>query len=178
LKKIGLLLLMFLTVNLFAQDQVRSSVVQRNKTQGKYTTASRYIFSTTDDALMMTVNVWGEVKKPGIYEVPLGIDLIELLSSAGGPTDASKLSSIKVIRIKADTLRNSDQFEPSVFTVDVKAFLEHGDISRIPKIQPNDTVVVPVKPTEYVLKSLKWTQQFLSLISIYTMIQFYIKRSN
>ncbi len=178
MQKFGFILLMCSMTNLLAQNQTRASVVERDKTQGNRTAASRYIFSTTDDALMMMVNVWGEVKKPGIYEVPLGIDLIELLSSAGGPTDASKLSSIKVIRIQAENRANSSRTEPAVFTVDVRAFLEHGDMSRIPKIRPHDTIVVPVKPTEYVLKSLKWTQQFLSLVSIYTMIQFYISRSN
>lgn len=31
------------------------------------------------------VNVWGDVRQSGLYEIPVGTDLLDLLSMAGGP---------------------------------------------------------------------------------------------
>ena len=154
---------------IYGQESVR----RQSTTTGRYTdrpSASRYILSTTSDALLMTVKVWGEVQKPGLYDVPIGTDLIELISSTGGPTTRAKLSKVKIIHAS-----NKDS-ESYVSTVDIKKFLDTGDSQFIPEIKPNDTIVVPIKPTQYILTSLSWTQQLLSLFSAYALIIYYTNR--
>jgi len=47
--------------------------------------------------ILMPVNVWGEVRNPGVYMIPWNSDLRDALSAAGGPTTTANLSSIKVI---------------------------------------------------------------------------------
>ena len=42
------------------------------------------------------INVWGHVKNPGPYLVYKDIDIITLLSIAGGPLDGANLSKIKI----------------------------------------------------------------------------------
>ena len=37
------------------------------------------------DVLLISVNLWGHVQRPGIYSVPSHFTIIDLLSSAGGP---------------------------------------------------------------------------------------------
>jgi len=93
-----------------------------------------YLSLGTEDALMIKVFIWGQVELPGVYEVPDGTDLIAALSLAGGPTDHAKLSEVKIIRTGAS---NSE-----VITVNVKKYINTGDISLIPVLKPGDTVVV------------------------------------
>ena len=55
-------------------------------------------FITGEDGIKrMYVNVWGHVKYPGTYLVYEDIDILTLLSIAGGPLDGAKLSSIKIM---------------------------------------------------------------------------------
>jgi len=99
--------------------------------------ASRYIVPGDQSAIQMQINLWGQVQKPGIYKVPSDMDLISLLSVAGGPTDLAKLKKVQVIRAYPDT------GEARVIEVDVEHYLEQADISDIPKLYPGDTVFVP-----------------------------------
>ena len=99
------------------------------------TRSPRYYLSLgTEDALMIKVFIWGQVELPGVYEVPDGTDLIAALSLAGGPTDHAKLSEVRIIRSEAS--------EPEVLNVNVKKYMETGDINLIPVLKPGDTVVV------------------------------------
>ncbi len=164
-----LFILMFIST-VYGQESVR----RQSKTTGRYTdspSASRYILSTTSDALLMTVKVWGEVKKPGLYDIPIGTDLIELISSTGGPTANAKLSKVKIIHASD---KNNESY---VSTVDIKKFLNTGDSQFIPGIKPNDTIIVPIKSTHYILTSLSWTQQLLSLFTAYALIMYYTDRT-
>jgi hypothetical protein len=53
------------------------------------------------DELLIRVNIWGFVQKPGQYMVPKDTDLISLISFAGGPLEQAKMKSIKLIRAAA-----------------------------------------------------------------------------
>ena len=88
-----------------------------------------------DNELLMQVNVWGEVKNPGTFQVPDNTDLISLLSFAGGPTEGAKLSRVKLIR----------SFSPrkEVRIMNVEKYLKKGNHEEVPIIKPGDTIVVP-----------------------------------
>lgn len=171
MKKVSVLvLLILLSFSLFGQDS--QTILSKSSRLADRQSASKYILSSGSDALLMTVKIWGEVTKPGLYDVPIGTDLIELISAAGGPTTRASLSKIKVIHGSPDDQENY------VTTVNVKQFLESGDSEKIPEIKPSDTIVVPVKPTQYILTSLSWTQQMLQLFSVYSMILYYTSVAN
>jgi len=85
-----------------------------------------------EEELLVPVNVWGEVDKPGLYEVPDGTNVVELLSYAGGPTEFANLSHVKVTR------GAGGKGQP----VDVSAYLAYGDAGTLPRLQPGDTVYV------------------------------------
>jgi DNA uptake protein ComE-like DNA-binding protein len=164
-KGLKLTVLLALSVSILFAQETRREPLQQSAIDRR--SASRYIFSPTSDALLMAVKIWGEVKNPGIYEVPIGIDLVELISSAGGPTSAAKLSSVKVIRLS----ENPEKSE--VISVDVNEFLDTGNYEMIPEIKANDTIVVPKKITQTILGT---TSQVLSVIYLLSMIDFYINR--
>jgi len=170
MKRFYIVLLIFLNIGLsVAQESVRTQTT----TTGRYSdrsTASRYILSATSDALLMTVKIWGEVQKPGLYDVPIGTDLVELISSAGGPKESAQLSKIKIIH---GSTKSHDGF---VSKVNVKEFLETGNNTLIPEIKPNDTIIVPMKPSQYIRVSMSWTQQLMSLVSAYAIAEWYMTR--
>jgi polysaccharide export outer membrane protein len=44
------------------------------------------------------IQVWGEVRSPGIYYVTPSTTIVEAISFAGGPTTRSDLSTVKLVR--------------------------------------------------------------------------------
>ncbi len=91
---------------------------------------AQYILGS-DDVLLITVNLWGHVQKPGIYSIPSSFGLIDLLSSAGGPLKTARLNDVRVIR------KNQD-----VITVNVKEFMKTGNKDLLIPLQPGDLVIV------------------------------------
>jgi polysaccharide biosynthesis/export protein len=72
------------------------------------------------------VFVSGEVKNPGAFSVPEGTTVLQLLSLAGGVTEAASTSRIKIIRIVDGKKK------------EIKVKLEA-------LVEPGDTVVVPTR---------------------------------
>jgi hypothetical protein len=64
-------------------------------------TISNYYFARPND-LTIVVNVVGFVQRPGRYEIASTIDLINLISLAGGPTPDGALNKVTVTRITKD----------------------------------------------------------------------------
>jgi protein involved in polysaccharide export with SLBB domain len=81
------------------------------------------------------VNVTGAVIKPGNYRLTGRQDLMGAILMAGGPTDRANLSSVRLIR-------PTDEGKAETYNVDVKKFLEKGQMESNPKIRPGDTISV------------------------------------
>jgi len=94
-----------------------------------------YLEPGLEEELKIKVRVWGEVNVPGLYIVADGIDVMEVLSLAGGPTEDANLSDVRVIRALAD--------ETEVLEVDVEDYVESGSVEAIVLLEPGDTVMVP-----------------------------------
>ena len=62
------------------------------------------------DEVLMSIHVWGEVRIPGTYLVPIDADLIAGISSAGGPTSKAKLSDVRIIYEDSEIVYNLDRF--------------------------------------------------------------------
>jgi protein involved in polysaccharide export with SLBB domain len=78
------------------------------------------------------VQVWGEVKSPGIYYVTPSTNIVEAISFANGPTTSSDLSRVKLIR----AIRGK---EVSYFNV--SAYLS-GEVKNPPILESGDLVYV------------------------------------
>lgn len=62
------------------------------------------------------VNVWGYVKNPGRYEVPISTNLIQIIAYAGGPRDHALMDEIKVYKnteTGSSTAKDVDLENPS-----------------------------------------------------------------
>ena len=149
------------------------------------------------DELLIKVNIWGFVQKPGQYMVPSGTDLISLISFAGGPREQAKLKNIKVIRNRSllasrndpsnrylamngkiaiapessqeGTINGSMRIEdqPSVVEVDVKKYLKTGDEDLIPDLQPGDTVVVEGSTFHFISKAFDFATKLAVVAQVY-----------
>ena len=91
---------------------------------------AQYILGGSD-VLLINVNLWGHVQRPGIYSIPSSYGLIDLISSAGGPQSTARLSDVRIIR--------SNQ---QVINVDVEKFIKTGDSDLLPLLQPGDTIII------------------------------------
>jgi len=81
------------------------------------------------DQITMSVNVWGEVRNPGLHLIPWDSDLRDALSAAGGPTTQADLSSIRIISTGLRIEYNMSDFLSG-----------HG--SPVPAMEPDATVYV------------------------------------
>lgn len=86
--------------------------------------------------LLIRVNVWGRVLRPGQYFVPATTDLITLISAAGGPIPRARLTDVRVVRAPAPGS------EGEVIEVNLKRFIKTGDKRLVPALKPEDTVIV------------------------------------
>jgi hypothetical protein len=155
--------------------------------------AAQYYLGEQDE-LLIKVNIWGLVRRPGQYMVPKDTDLISLISFAGGPLDEARMKKIKIIRsttpattssgatiganasetmLASPSSRGSAALNaPStpaqqVMEVNVKKYLETGQQSLIPELQPGDTIVVPGSKLQFFGKALDFVSKFAVIAQVY-----------
>jgi polysaccharide biosynthesis/export protein len=131
--------------------------------------AAQY-FLGSQDQVLMAVNVWGFVHKPGQYMVPYETDLISLLSFAGGPREEARIKSIKLVR------PGSGGGEPQVIDVDVKKYLDNGRVSEIPVLRPGDTVVVSGTSFHFMNQFFEFAVRIGALIQVWALVDYYKRR--
>lgn len=86
------------------------------------------------------VQVLGEVKESGYYQLKAGARLADVLALAGGPTATADLSSVTVTRYVLD---EGGQEHSRVLQVDVNQFLQGGDLTANPLLESGDMIYVP-----------------------------------
>jgi len=91
---------------------------------------AQYILGS-GDILLVNVNLWGHVGRPGIYSIPSSYTLIDLISSAGGPLNTARMNDIRIVRKNQEVIK-----------VDIELFLKTGDNTLLPQLQPGDTIIV------------------------------------
>lgn len=123
-KILSILLLSFLVISGFAQEFDSQIPIQRGDRPAQYILGG-------DDILLITVNLWGHVQRPGIYSIPSSYGLIDLISSAGGPAETARLSDIRIIRKNQQVVK-----------VDVEKYIKTGNSDILPPLQPGDTIIV------------------------------------
>jgi hypothetical protein len=100
------------------------------------TSAPSYYYVAKPGEMTMQVNLWGDVLKPGRYEVPINTDLIQLISLAGGPTREADLSEVQINRYS----KMSAGIYKSQVKVNLADFFK-TDEAKLP-LQPGDGIYV------------------------------------
>lgn len=93
--------MLFTPLSLYAQGSdfdlkklaLPSEVEDLSKTAG-----SVYYSPVVKDKVLIPVHIWGAVQRPGLHFVPIGTNLVEGLSLAGGPTTQANLKRVRLTR--------------------------------------------------------------------------------
>jgi hypothetical protein len=100
---------------------------------------SEYVSGNFPGAVLMPVNLWGSIGKPGIHHVPMRTDLVTLLSLAGGPGADAELDEV--------TIKRRSKGEEQILRVDAEKLLTKVGYHS-PVLEANDIIIVPrSKPT-------------------------------
>lgn len=130
--KLKYLLLVFIFVSIgYCQVKdlsIGSATGNIQQRQGGY-----YDYSRTN-TLNMEVAIWGFVRYPGKYLIPVNTTIIDLISYAGGPTEDAELEDIRLYRVDPESgeetilsynynklLWNDSKAEMSNLSADLKA---------------------------------------------------------
>jgi polysaccharide export outer membrane protein len=150
-------------------------------------------FLGEQDELLIKVNIWGFVRKPGQYLVPKNTDLISLISFAGGPLEQAKIKKVKIIRdgetassntpsssngrfnqnetmlaSRSDNLSlNKSSPQPQVIEVNIKKYIETGQQALIPELRPGDTIIVPGNTLHFLGKAMDFVSKFAVIAQVY-----------
>ena len=79
-----------------ATAQINPSTLLPGTSQG--VTSTNFFFARPNE-LTIIVDIVGFVNRPGRYEIASSIDLVNLVSLAGGPTPDGNLSTVNIIRM-------------------------------------------------------------------------------
>ncbi|CAK2699148.1 SLBB domain-containing protein [Vibrio crassostreae] len=82
------------------------------------------------------IKVFGEVNAPGSFTYKENTDLVDVLMRSGGVTRYASVEQIRVISNNTPTLFN------------LKRYLDSGDDSLLPTLQPGSTIFVPKQEEE------------------------------
>ncbi len=99
------------------------------------------------DKVNIDVNIWGYVKYPGKYLIPLGSTILDLISYSGGPLTDSKLEDVRLFRPKNDSLNIK---EDRLITLNYNdLFWEEKAVSRKKvndELMPGDILIFTGEP--------------------------------
>jgi len=160
-----------LQISIFSQNdavQLGSNLnPMRQQTQGA-------LFDYSDpQAVNIKVAVWGWVKYPGKYIIPSYCNVNDLLSYAGGPTDAAHLENLRLIRTEDDSSQVIINIKYSDFMVDLKS----TDLTKTLALKPNDVLLVAGEPRYYFRDYLSMGLSAISVVvSLATLIVVYIRK--
>ena len=122
-------------------------------------TGEEYI--TGEDGIKrIYINIWGHVKKPGSYLVYEDIDIITLLSIAGGPLDGANLSKVEII----------DQKNNSIETLDIETLIKSEEYNKF-KFNPYDTITIKPTYKYYLLNNASAINMVLQIITLVLTVQ-------
>lgn len=144
MKKIfSVVVLVILAQNLFAQS---NDVRLGAQYTGLYQRQGGLYDYSDPETINMRVSVWGFVKYPGKYQVPIYTTVSDLLSYAGGPTDDSDLEDLRLYRRMEDSTQHLISFNFNDLLWADKLEVENR---KVPKLQGSDLLIVPGEPRLY-----------------------------
>jgi polysaccharide export outer membrane protein len=116
-----------------------ASAVESNLTAslGKDYLVSPKLYVQVRSSVMRRVIVFGEVKSPGVYELPVGerFTLLQVIAKAGGLTDLAATDRVRIVR------RNGAA--EKVLKVSVTDLLNGRGEARDVELKPNDVITIP-----------------------------------
>lgn len=130
----------------------------------RYNPQGGYYNYSDPEAVNIKVAVWGWVRYPGKYTVPSYTTVSDLLSLAGGPSDAADLEDLRIYRVNEDSTQSMIKFNYNDLLYESKL---QSKYRKVPKLDAGDILVVPGEPRMYFRDNFNiWMSVFSVLISL------------
>ena len=146
-----LLILVFISIN-FSQN---GRVDYNGHVRSDYIINGQEYIASDDGTLLMYVNIWGHVKNPGTYLVYEGIDILTLISLAGGPQTGANLNNVQMI--------HGDQSQP-ISKININKLMKSNKNSII--INPHDTIYIKESLSSYLFTKVNLLNTILQIVNI------------
>jgi hypothetical protein len=158
LKKIGYLIL-FLCIYVGINYGQTNDYELGAMPQTQYRQQGGFFDYSDPRTINIKVAIWGSVRYPGRYVIPVNSSVNDLISMAGGPTTDSELDNLRLYRVMPDSTR-----ELIKFNLDDVMWEKELISSKItsPNLQAGDILVVPTSP-KYFFR--EWLSIGLSIFS-------------
>lgn len=135
------LLFIFFSFFIYGQE-TGTQLGSTNFDRGTY---ARAFFDYSDPgAVNIKISVWGYVRYPGKYLIPDYTTITDLLSYSGGPNEDANLDDVRLYRIFEDG--KEQMIKINYNDLMWEDHLGQNYRRAVPKIQPNDILVVPGEP--------------------------------
>ena len=100
------------------------------------------------DEILMSIHVWGEVRNPGTYLVPVEADLIAGISAAGGPTQQASLGDVSIV------------YENFEIEYNLHNFLD-AEGAPVPELLPGATIYLRTRSYEWWKEAIDFTYKIV-----------------
>lgn len=161
-------LLTFFLCFLFFMSQVHAQSSSYLGTQRfSSTRGAEYISGNQPGTVLMKVNLWGAVNRPGIHHIPVSSDLITLLSYAGGPNKEAILDEVLIKREVGKKRK--------LIKVNVEELIKSASHHHV-ELAPNDIIVIE-KDEPLIDRDTLATVTMISVIMSSLLAAAYIDRS-
>jgi hypothetical protein len=128
------------------------------------------LFDFSDpSSINIKVSVWGFVKYPGKYVIPVYSKVNDLLSFAGGPTDEARLEEMRIVRTDSNS---SKQIIYNLNFNDLLMDPKFSADSSVQSLKAGDILLVSGSPRFYLSEYISTTLSVVSvLISIIILVR-------
>ncbi len=168
MKKIILIFAALLALSAVSFGQVKDYELGADRLSGRSNYNGGYFNYSEPLGVNIKVAVWGFVKYPGRYFVPINTTVTDLLSLAGGPTDDANMDELRIYRVLSDGTNELFQFDYNDLMWESQLRLEKRSI---PDLVAGDILVVPGSQRLYLRDWIAITLGVVStLISFTTLL--------
>ncbi|MBU0951791.1 MAG: SLBB domain-containing protein [Elusimicrobia bacterium] len=113
------------------------------------------------------ISIIGEVRSPGSYDWRANLTVLDVVSTAGGPTDVAKLNAVKIFR--------GQEAARETIEIDLKSIIK-GKTQLDIKVEPGDIVYIPIKGYVSNQWLLPVVMPWLTLVAMVLVIASYMGR--
>ena len=149
-----LFFIVFIIYPVYLSAQEKDYQIGMDPNSYRQSTGGYYDYSDPN-GINIKVAVWGYVKYPGRYVIPVRSDIKDLMSYSGGINDNAFLDDLRIYRIEKDSTQLLLQFNYEDLWWGEKL---NQDIN-LARLQAGDVLIVPGRPRLY------WENYFTLVLS-------------
>lgn len=163
-----LIVFMFLILQTQLHSQIKDYELGSSSLLSRYTQQSGFFDFSDPESVNIKVSVWGFVRYPGKYTIPVYSTIIDLLSFAGGPTDAAHLDDMRIYRVDADSVQSLIKIDYNDIMYETKLEKRYKPMVNL---EAGDILVIPGAPRLYTRDQVSiWVSVLSALISLSILI--------